>query len=377
MSLVALLEQAKKEKEVIPPPIEKIMEETKNDFDAISTMPRFGFFSIPPNQIIGDRFYSQKKEFNHKVVEHKVINEKRGIYTTPGKSGKGHDAYFLSYDTTDDGVQERLKKGWVEDNKKHLEKVQEQKNKIPTPIFKYPGVQHYKDDFAQHPVERDFPIDKEKPRIAKIIDGKVITEKRGIFTQPMKKGFHNTPGIYFSYAPFHENNDNVINAQLQERIQKRKKRPQSSIPLQKAYRQAFKPASLKKNECFSNIRETYGYDDKYFDNLKKMSDIDRKNKSKKYTNPPPVGSAQHMRPFTPSHLGKFGRDGLFDQRIWDCPSIPEKRVIVNQRAKKEWENAHRKAPFKYNIMMDQTRFSPPIMTNTFNMRKNFSSFLRK
>ena len=368
MSLQEVLKEKEKKKEVIPPVIEKIMEETKNDFDAISTVPRFGFFSIPPNQIIGDRYYSKMNEFNHTVIDRKVLSEKRGIFTTPGKSGKGHDAYFQSLDTTDEQVQERLVKGWKEDNEKHLQKVQEQKNHIPTPIFKYPGVQHYKDEFAQHPVERDFPIDKEKPRIAKIIDGKVITEKRGIFTQPMKKGFHNTPGIYFSYAPFHENNDDKINKELKNK-NIRKKRPQSSIPLQHAYKQAFKPASLKKNECFSNIRETYGYEDKYFDNLKRIADIDRKNKNRKYTNPPPVGSVKHFRPFSPAHLGKSGRDGLFDQKIWDCPSIKEKKIIVNQRAKKEYENAHRKAPFKYNIMQDQSRFSPPIMTNFFNMRK--------
>ncbi len=373
MSLQEVLKEKEKKKEVIPPVIEKIMEETKTDFDAISTVPRFGFFSIPPNQIIGDRYYSKMNEFNHTVVDRKVISEKRGIFTTPGKSGKGHDAYFQSLDTTNEQVQERLVKGWKEDNDKHLQKVQEQKNHIPTPIFKYPGVQHYKDEFAQHPVERNFPIDKEKPRVAKIIDGKVITEKRGIFTQPMKKGLHNTPGIYFSYAPFHENNDNKISQELKNK-KIRKKRPQSSIPFQHAYKQAFKPASLKKNECFSNIRETYGYEDKYFDNLKKMSDIDRKNKTRKYTNPPPVGSVKHFRPFTPSHLGKSGRDGLFDQKIWDCPSIKEKRIIVNQRAKREYENAHRKAPFKYNIMQDQSRFSPPIITNTFNMRRYFPSF---
>jgi len=370
--------QNKNEKEKIPPIIEKIMEETKADFDEISTVPRFGFFSIPPSQIIGDRYYSLKKEFNHKVVDRNVISEKRGIFTTPGKSGKGHDAYFQSLDTTDEGVQQRLIEGWKKDNEKHLEKVQEQKSKITTPVFKYPGVQHYKDEFDQHPVERNFPIDKEKPRIAKIIDGKVITEKRGIFTQPMKKGFNNTPGIYFSYAPLHENNENKINDQLQNKnLKKRKKRPQSSVPLQRAYKAAFKPASLKKNECFSNIRETYGYEDKYFDNLKKISDIDRKNNNRKYYNPPPAGSVKHMRPFTPAHLGKSGRDGLFDQRVWDCPSIPEKRIIINQREKKEYERAHRKAPFKYNIMHEQTRFSPPIMTNKLNMRNNYPCIFGK
>ena len=366
----------KKKEEIIPESIQKIMEATKQDFDEKSTQPRFGFFSIPPNQIIGDRYYSTNKEYNHKVVDRKVIIEKRGIYTTIGKSGKGHDAYFQSLDTTDEGVQQRLADGWKKDRQEHLKRIDEIKHHIPTPIFKYPGVQHYKDEFDKNPVERTETIYKDKPKIAKVIDGKVITEKRGIFTQPMKKGFNNTPGIYFNYIPFHESDENKVNAIIQSKSNRRK-RPQSSIPLQKAYRQAFKPAALKKNECFSNRRETYGYEDKYFDNLKKMSEDDRKRINQKYKKKLPPGAITHMRPFTPSHLGKTGRDGLFDLRIWDCPQIPEKKIIINQRAKKEYERTHRKAPYKYNIMHEQTRFSPPIMTNTMNMRSNYPCFFGK
>ena len=40
----------KKKEEPIPESIQKIMEATKQSFDEISTQPRFGFFSIPPNQ---------------------------------------------------------------------------------------------------------------------------------------------------------------------------------------------------------------------------------------------------------------------------------------------------------------------------------------
>ena len=364
---------SKKKKEEISPSIQKIMEATKQSFDEIATQPRFGYFSIPPNQIIGDRYYSQNKEYNHKVVDRQVITEKRGIYTTIGKSGKGHDAYFQSFDTTDEGVQKRLMDGWKKDRKEHLEKIAELKNHIPTPVFKYPGVQHYRDEFDKNPVERTGPIYKDKPRIAKKIDGKVVTEKRGIFTQPMKKGFNNTPGIYFRYIPFHESDENKVNEIIQAKtLRNKKKRPQSSIPLQKAYRVAFKPAALKKNECFSNIRETYGYEDKYFDNLKKMSEDDRKRINQKFNKKLPPGAIMHMRPFTPSHLGKTGRDGLFDQRVWDCPQIPEKRVIVNQREKKEY-----KTPYRYNIIHQQSKFSPPIMTNNTNMRNYYPCFFGK
>ena len=355
----------KKKKEEISPSIQKIMEATKQSFDEIATQPRFGYFSIPPNQIIGDRYYSQNKEYNHKVVDRQVITEKRGIYTTIGKSGKGHDAYFQSFDTTDEGVQKRLMDGWEKDRKEHLEKIAELKNHIPTPVFKYPGVQHYQDEFDKNPVERTGPIYKDKPRIAKKIDGKVVTEKRGIFTQPMKKGFNNTPGIYFRYIPFHESDENKVNEIIQAKtLRNKKKRPQSSIPLQKAYRVAFKPAALN-------------YEDKYFDNLKKMSEDDRKRINQKFNKKLPPGAITHMRPFTPSHLGKTGRDGLFDQRVWDCPQIPEKRVIVNQREKKEYERTHGKTPYRYNIIHQQSKFSPPIMTNNTNMRNYYPCFFGK
>ncbi len=55
-----------------------------------------------------------------------------------------------------------------------------------------------------------------------------------------------------------------------------------------------------------------------------------------------------MKPFTPASLGKVGRDGLFNQHIWNSPQIPEKKVIINQRKRKEYEEAHRKNPFTYN-----------------------------
>ena len=70
----------KKKGDEIIPSIQKIMETTKQLFDKISTQPRFGYFSIPINQIIGDTFYSLNKDYNHKVVERKVIIERHGIY---------------------------------------------------------------------------------------------------------------------------------------------------------------------------------------------------------------------------------------------------------------------------------------------------------
>ena len=131
----------------VTPQMQKIMSEQQAHFDELDNTQRFGFFSIPPNQTIGDRFYSLNKEFHHKIIDRKVVSEKRGIFASGPKSGKGHDAYFQSMDTTDQGCQERLAKGWQDDYKKHLIKVQEFKHRPVTAVFKYPGVQHYKDEF--------------------------------------------------------------------------------------------------------------------------------------------------------------------------------------------------------------------------------------
>ena len=48
-----------------------------------------GYFSITTNQIIGDKFYSLTKDYNHKVIDRKIIIGRRGIYTTIGIKGKG------------------------------------------------------------------------------------------------------------------------------------------------------------------------------------------------------------------------------------------------------------------------------------------------
>lgn len=353
------------------PEIQKIIDKTQKDMDEIGVMPRFGFFSIPCNNTIGDGFYSQDKNFHHTVVERKVITEKRGVYTIGPKTGKGPDAYFQIMDTTDANCQKRLAEGQKEDYNNLMKTVQKRKEKEIVAPFKPPGVQTYKDDFDQHPFVRNYALTKEPEKHYKVIDHKVITEPRGIYTQPLKKGFYNTPNILFSFTPLGHDKNEKFDFNLLKK--ERKKRCSSSIPAQRAYKKAFFPASLKKNECFSNIPETYGYDDKYFNNLKAQAERIRKNPNKKYSKYYPPNSAKHMRPFTPASLSKVGRDGLFNKDIWNCPSIPEKRVIVNQREKKEYEAAHRKVPFTYNKLQKHSTFSPSIVTNQINMKRDFPS----
>lgn len=353
-----------------PKEIKKITDQMQKDMDKIGTQPRFGFFSIPYNSTIGDGFYSRDKVYNHKIVERKVISEKRGIFTTGLKTGKGPDVYFQLMDKVDEPTQQRLIEGEKEDKKKLKETVAARKNAKFVEPFKYPGAQSYKDHFDQNPVQRDFPLYKDPPKHFKVVEHKVIVEPRGVYTQPMKKGLYNTPGVLFSFTPLGYNKDDKFDFSLINK-QKKKKRVNSAFPQQTAYARPFMPASLKRNECFSTNKEAFGYDNAYYQNLKNESEKERKSKHKKFQRRVPPHSAKHENPFRPASLVKQGRDGLFDQGVWNCPSIPEKRVIVNQREKKEYEAAHRKDPFLYNKLMDQTKFSPSVVTNTINMKRDF------
>ena len=276
-------------------------------------------------------------------------------------------------DTTDEKTQERLKEGQRKDYNDLMFKVHKRKEREVVIPFKPPGAQKYKDEFDKHPFKRNYPLTKEKPRRYKIIDHKVITERRGIYTQPSKKGLYNTPNVLFSFTPFGYDKNEKFDFSF---FKNKPKRPQTSMPSQAAYRKAFFPASIKKNECFSSIRETYGYDDKYYNKLKEKSNRQRKSPNQRYHSNLPSNAAKHMRPFTPASLTKEGRDGLFNKDIWNCPSVPEKVVIVNQREKKEYEAAHRKEPFKYNKTQQQTKPTPSVISNKLNMKKDFPTIYK-
>lgn len=356
--------------------MQKIINDANKDYDKVGQQQRFGYFSIPANNLLGDCYYSQEKEFNHKVVDRVVISEKRGIFTQPPKSGKNHDAYFQSLDTTDQGCQKRLIEGQKKDYQTLMKKVNERKEKKFVVPFKYPGAQTYKDFYDKNPFQRNYPIDKDRPKSYRVEDRKVIVENRGIYTNPMQKGFNNTPGILFSFTPLgHDKNEKMDPAMIKRlRDQQKKKRCNSAFPAQTAYRRPFYPASLKKNECFGDIKQTFGYEPKYFQQLEKEATTKRKSNTKKYEKKLPPGSYKHHdRPFTPASLSKQGRDGLFNKDIWNCPAIPEKIVIVNQREKKELEAKNRKDPFKDNKLMDHSKFSPSIINNPINLARNYPS----
>ena len=359
----------------ITPQMKNIINKANKDYDNLITKQRFGYFSIPANNLLGDCFYSREKQFNHTIIDGKVVSEKRGIFTQPPKSGKGRDVYFKCMDSTDNNSQNILKQGNIKDHDDLIKKVAQRKIKKFTDPFKYPGAQTYKDWYDKHPFKRDYPLYKPKPKTYKIEDQKVITENRGIYTNNMQKGSYNTPGILFSYVPLGYNKKDKFDFDKikQERQQEIKNRCKSAHPGKTDYKRAFFPASLKKNECFSNIKQTYGYTPDYYSKLQKQSEIDRKKKSQPYKKEYPKGSAHHDRPFSPASLSKSGRDGLFNKRVWDCPSVPEKRVIVSAKQREEEERKNRKNPFIYNRLMDPSDFSPSIVNNQINLKNNYPS----
>lgn len=244
-----------------PKSVQKKEEEMK-EIDQISNKSRFGFFSIPYNQVLGDGYYSSIKYNNHKVEGRKIITEKRGIYTTPGKSGKGLDAYF-SYGKTDNDMQKRLEKGWIDDKMKMLDKIYENKKKPYTAAFKYPGISERKDNYFHEPEGRKLPLYKEPDKKYVVINRKVYGERRGIFIQPMKTGLYNTPGICFSYIPFHEDHE-FLKTFKQKRMSIYKKPKYLYVPpnkkkaksLSKTKRgKSAKINSQKKNDIINSIKK--------------------------------------------------------------------------------------------------------------------------
>ena len=193
----------------------KTLERIEQERREMDSVPRYGFFSIPFPQTVGDQAYSSNAEYKHKVIDRKVITEKRGIYVQSPRKGKGKDVYFSPVEDLTTEQLNEIKAKNKEDEEKYLQKVQERKEKKSTgPSFRYPGPQDmfgfYKGEESSVP---DKPLYKEKNRFRFIQDRKVVTEKRGIFTNPTKLGTNLTPNDYFS---FHQ-----TDASLQEQIKQR------------------------------------------------------------------------------------------------------------------------------------------------------------
>ena len=106
---------------------------------------RFGYFSIIYSPYIGDKYYSQAKERTFKRDGKKIITEKRGVFTSPPKTGKNTDAMFTNIFTQDEEAIEKLKQKAKEDHQFYMKKVKERADKPLGYIFKPTGPQDYKD----------------------------------------------------------------------------------------------------------------------------------------------------------------------------------------------------------------------------------------
>jgi hypothetical protein len=145
----------------------------------------------------------------------------------------------------------------------------------------------------------DKPITKEKDRFTRIDKdtGKVKTERRGIYANPVRVGNSTTPGILF--GEFREDAKELKN--LAKEL--KKQRPHSLAPKEQSEsKMAFKPASLK-NNTFQTNRELYGEDTGDIKALLKSA-MDTKRKGHKFSPHRSDGGAEHMTAFKPACLGK-------------------------------------------------------------------------
>jgi hypothetical protein len=280
-----------------------ITQKMKTEADILGVKSRFGFFSIPYPATTGDQFYSQQKKAN-RDAERKVLTLPRGVFTTPGKSGKAQDAYFSNMIKEEKHTLLRVKEVAEKQQKEKLKMVETRKNRSQSAKnyranFKPGGPQEYKDfyEFPQNRVMYKVPVEKTIDKRLKIDKEKrsVFMERRGIYANPPRVGTSSTPGILFSY--FKENPVKLKTFKKQVM-----QRPKSADP--KAYKAPFKPASLKKNENFESDFQIFGENEKNVKMLLKKSLDIKHSRGEKYEYRPPTGSRKHDRPFKPNHLEK-------------------------------------------------------------------------
>ena len=117
--------------------IKKSLEQIAQERAEKNEQQRFGYFSIPYPSTVGDQAYSQKAEYNHKVIDRKVIIENRGIYASGPKSGKGPDAYFPPPEIPENWI-ERNEKDRELREKREKEKIAKEKEEKKKMKEKYP-----------------------------------------------------------------------------------------------------------------------------------------------------------------------------------------------------------------------------------------------
>lgn len=342
--------------------LEKIKAKIQEQHDEMSKEQRFGYFSLIYPQTVGDEAYSGDKNEMHQIVEGKVVTDKRGIFTQPGKKGKGRDVYFAEVEPISKEEFEKMRSSTNEARDKYIQQVKEKKEEKPEIMFKPCGPQEYRDYFDQNPKVYDIPITKPRKLNVTIVEGQVITEKRGIMTNPTKLGSANVPGVLFSYPPY------VI-------PEPENKKTGDAKDDKKSYKKPFAPASLSKNECFASIKETFGGDDSQFKNLlNEYKSIQKKGRSK-YEKVLPKGSTKHNQPFSPPKLISTGRETLFNDDLYKLPPIEEKKISASEviKMRKETEQKKNRPAFTYNKIMKHSTFSPSITSFSCNLKREFPS----
>ena len=362
--------------------IQKQIEQINAERNEMDTYRRFGYFTVPYPATVGDFAYSTRNSpKNYKLIDGKIITEKRNIFVAPLKKGKGTDVYFAPVEPDSPETIERYIQLNKEEKNKMLEEVKKRKDKIAKIQFKPAGPQEifgfYRD--IQTPEAKGTLYITPDPKRFKMEGNKVKTENRGIFTNPTKLGTALNPPDYFQFYyaddAVQERLKSLGEKDIQDKLDKVKERRKKLPNL----RPPFSPASLKKCEPFSSNIETYGlYNDvEKEERLKEFRDFKKKG-NPKYHKSTPKWAVSHIKAFAPARLIFQGRDGLFDDNLYTLPDLTEKdkeRMRVKSvREKKEEEEkkaATKRPPFTYNKLMKISKFSPPISSFTLNLKKEF------
>lgn len=310
--------------------IKRIQSAIIKDSDTLGKKSRFGYFSIPYPQTMGDRCYAFKGKPHERDEKGKVKTMPRNIQTTIPKWGKTLDVYFdPNFIKQDKFVLEKNKKIAVNEREELLKTIKSNKKlEVKTDKFKPSGPQTIKDIFKLKPYILNKPIFKEKERTTFYDkeNKKFILPNRNIMTSPPKKGFNNTPGILFSYPKTEKLN---------------KVRPKS-VMLNKhekdnnESKDVFRPANTQLNEFFVSNKNTFGLPK----NLKEKLENDFKRAKsaggQKYKKVYKDYWLKQERAFFPASGVKLGEKGYFSHRYGN-PFTP----FVALKRKKNSEEKHK------------------------------------
>ena len=361
--------------------IQKQLEQIKSERNEMDELRRFGFFTIPYPATVGDLAYtSTNQKKNYKLVDGKIVTEKRNIFVAPLKKGKGTDVYFQPVEPEPQETIDKHKEMNEKEHNQLMKIVNQRKEKQSRIEFKPAGPQEtfsFYGDIHTPEATQSLYITPDPKRF--ILEGyKVKTENRGIFTHPTKLGIPHTNDyfqFYFADEPTQERVKILGEKDIKDKLDKvqlrKKKIPDPRPP--------FSPASLKKCEPFSSNAETYGLytDAEKEEKLKEYAEYKKKG-NPRYHKSLPKGSVEHMKPFAPARLIWIGRDGLFNDQLYTLPEMTEKdkaklkvKSVRERKEEEEKSKSQRRNPFTYNKLMKTSRFAPPISSFTTNLKKEF------